>query len=119
MATWASAFPLTWIVLDDGPEARALVARPGCRQKKFPQNPLAPPGSPEAAAEVVEHLCKEDRPIVLAPCDAGYWGEGGPCCKCTFAVRHLTVVRTDLRQKVCCHLFSFVSTFSRSLTLTV
>jgi hypothetical protein len=90
--------------MEDSPEARTLVSRTHCTVEHFPSRSNAnPPTAAAAAAEgeeaattVAEYTC-EGRPILLAPgCDAGYWGEGGPCCKAQFAMRHMLVVRKQL-----------------------
>lgn len=91
LATWGRAFPHVWVVMDDSAQARALVARSQCTRQAFSAAPGGGGGS-------VEHTC-EGKPIILAPCDDGYWGETGPCCKCQFAFRHVFAIRHDVASK--------------------
>ena len=91
--TWASLFPHVFIVMEDSPAARVLVNRRTCASRTFPSGDLLD------SAPVTEHTC-DGRPIILSNCSNGYWGETGPCCKCTAAFRHLTRVRRDVLDEV-------------------
>jgi len=115
LLTWGKAFPNLWVVMEDSPEAKQLVARPHCMSKAFAVHwvagsnatargrPKVAPKTPTSHASyatgndvnssvVYEYTC-EGKPIILAPCDSGYWGAGGPCCKCEVSIRHLLVTR--------------------------
>jgi len=125
MRTWAAAFPRTWFVMDAGPAATgalencdfASVAEVTHRatshnnegvihaatssppRKKFkPTNWTVADCSHAATTTGSDHPVS--RPVLLTGCNNGYWGAGGPCCKCEAALRFaaglLLHVKNDL-----------------------
>lgn len=130
MRTWAAAFPRTWFVMDAGPAATGalencdfapvaevthgeVTARATSKNnegvnhaatsspplKKFkPTNWTVADCSHAATMQGSDHPVS--RPVLLADCNNGYWGSGGPCCKCEAALRFaaglLPHVKNDL-----------------------
>jgi len=98
LATWAVNFPLLWIVFDNSTEAWEAVHHPRCRAESISLK-TGDSTMFQSHHEAREFFCDAGRPIILTPCDNGYWGATGPCCKFEASLRHLVVVRQAIFQK--------------------
>jgi hypothetical protein len=113
MRTWAAAFPRTWFVMDAGPAATAALVNchfapvveashgeVAARARKNNDVEIdassLPPLKKFKAANWTIADCSTmaatgrsvvSRPVLMADCNNGYWGAGGPCCKCEAALR--------------------------------
>ena len=84
MRTWAAGFPHVWFVMEPGPAADAELS--GCRRSPLASAPAV--GRPANWTAVdCSGLHEVTKPVLLVDCDNGYWGLGGPCCKCESALR--------------------------------